>query len=180
MGFGFNLFFVFILIPLTVIFLSIWLITKKKFIGKTLGIIWIGIFCLVMVASLIQWLTSKTKLNKKDFYGEYIINRNYFPGKQADWQYENFRFEIKNNDSIYFYITDKENVIKTYKGVISTIKPYNSERLRIHMQQPTHHILSQNPTIYRSSWSFYLVFNSQKLSNVYFKKGKWKSINTDK
>lgn len=85
MGFGFNLFFVFVLIPLTLIFVSIWLITKKKFIGKTLGVIWIGILCLVMVASLIQWLTSKTKLNKKDFYGEYIINRNYFPGKQADW-----------------------------------------------------------------------------------------------
>ena len=176
MGFGFNLFFAFVLIPLTLILLSIWLITKTKFIGKTLGAIWIGILCLVIVASLIQWLTSKTELKKNDFYGEYIINRNYFSGKQADWQYENFRFEIKNNDSIYFYITDKENVIKTYKGVISTIKPYNSERLRIHMQQPTHHILSKNPTIYRSSWSFYLVFNSQKFNNVYFKKGKWKSI----
>lgn len=131
MGFGFNLFFVFVLIPLTLIFVSIWLITKKKFIGKTLGVIWIGILCLVMVASLIQWLTSKTKLNKKYFYGEYVINRNYFPGRQADWQYENFRFEIIDNDSIYFYITDKENVIRTYKGVISTIKPYNSERLMI-------------------------------------------------
>ena len=131
MGFGFNLFFVFVLIPLTLIFVSIWLITKKKFIGKTLGVIWIGILCLVIVASLIQWLTSKTKLNKKYFYGEYVINRNYFPGRQADWQYENFRFEIIDNDSIYFYITDKENVIRTYKGVISTIKPYNSERLMI-------------------------------------------------
>ncbi len=176
MGFSFNLFFALILIPLTLISLSIWLITKIKSFGKTLGLIWIGIFCLIILSFLIKWLTSKTELNKKDYYGEYIINRNYFPGKQADWQYENFRFEIKNNDSIYFYLTNKENILKTYKGTISTIKPYSSERLRIHMEQPTHHILSSNPTIYRSSWSFYLVFNSPKFNNVYFKKGKWKPI----
>lgn len=176
MGFGFNLFFTFILLPLTLILLSTWLITRKKIVGKTLGLIWTGVLCLVMISGTIQWLTAKTLLKKKDYYGEYIVNRNYFSGKQADWQYKNFRFEIKENDSIYFYVTDKEKILKTYKGTISTVKPYNSERLKIHMEQPTHHILSSDPTIYRSSWSFYLVFNSPKFNNVYFKKGKWKSL----
>lgn len=176
MGFGFNLFFVFILLPLTLILLSTWLITSKKIVSKTLVLIWIGVLCLVLVSGIIQWFTTKTELKKKDYYGEYIVNRKYFLGKQADWQYENFRFEIKENDSIYFYITDKEKTLKTYKGTISTVKPYNSERLKIHMEQPTHHILSSDPTIYRSSWSFYLVFNSPKFNNVYFKKGKWKPL----
>ena len=84
-----------------------------------------------------------------------------------------FRFEIKNNDSIYFYVTDNEKIIKIYKGAISTIKGYISERLVINMDQPTHHILNSNPTIYRSTWDFYLVFNSGKFGNMYFRKGSW-------
>ncbi|TAE89990.1 MAG: hypothetical protein EAY81_01375, partial [Bacteroidetes bacterium] len=126
----------------------------------------------------IQWLTAKTELKKKDYYGQYIVNRNYFPGIQADWQYNHFRFEIKENDSIYFYLTDKEKILKTYVGTITTTyrSQYSSARLIINMEQPTHHILTSNPTTYRSTWSFYLVFDSPKFNNVFFKKGQWKPL----
>lgn len=176
MGLGFSLLFVFILVPLTGILLVIWLLTRKKMFGTILGWIWLGIFGLILLSGIIQWLTAKTELKKKDYYGQYVINRDYFPGKQADWQYEHFRFEIKENDSFYFYVTDKEKILKTYKGTIVTIKPYSSERLMIHMEQPTHHILTSDPTTYRSAWSFYVVFYSPKFNNVYFKKGKWKPL----
>ena len=174
MGFGFNLFFIFI--PLIGILSVTWLLTKKKIFSQALGFIFIGVFILVFLSGIVQWFTAKTLLDKKDYYGEYIINRDYFSGKQADWQYNNFRFEIKENDSIYFYITNKEKILKTYRGTITTTKPYNSERLIINMAQPTHHIMLSNPTIYRSSWSFYLVFYSPKFNNVYFKKGQWKPL----
>ena len=179
MGFGFNLFFVFILLPLTGILLVAWLLTRRKFVGMTLGIIWLGIFGLMILSGVVQWLTAKTVLEQKDYYGQYILNRDFFPGKQADWQYDNFRFEIKENDSIYFYQTDKERILATYRGTIKTTDPsqYNSARLIINMEQPTHHIMLSNPTTYRSAWSFYLVFYSPKFNNVYFKKGKWKPIN---
>lgn len=176
MGFGFNLFFIFILLPLTAALLIIWLLTKRKFFIISLAIIWAAIFALIIIGSLLNILLSKVTLEKEDFYGEYIIDRSYFSGKQADWQYENFRFEIKNNDSIYFYITQKNDIAKVFKGRISTLKPYSSERLVLHMQQPTHHILITNPTIYRDTWGFYLVFNSPKFNNVFFTKGKWKPI----
>lgn len=176
MGFGFNLFFVFILVPLIGILLVAWLLTRKKFFGKTLGLILVGILGLVMLSAIVQWLTTKTILKKKDYYGQYIINRDYFPGRQADWQYNSFRFEIKENDSIYFYVTDKEQILKVYKGTITTTKPYSSERLIINMEQPTYHIMASNPTTYRSAWSYYLVFYSPKFNNVYFKKGRWKPL----
>ncbi len=102
MGFGFNLFFVFILIPLTGILLVTWLLTRKKILGKTFGLIWLGIFGLVLLSGIIKWFTAKTEFKKKDYYGEYIVNRDYFSGRQADWQYDNFRIEIKENDSILF------------------------------------------------------------------------------
>ncbi|SEA97097.1 hypothetical protein SAMN05443667_113142 [Flavobacterium gillisiae] len=179
MGFGFNLFFIFILLPLSVILLLIWLFSKKKVFGKTLGAIWFGIIGLVVFSGTIQWLTAKTELDKEDYYGQYIIDRDFFKGKQANWQYDKYRFEIKQNDSLYFYVTDKERVLKTYKGTISTTEPYiyKSVRLIINMEQPTIHIIKSNPTTYRSAWSFYLVFYSDKFDNMYFKKGNWKPLN---
>ncbi|MEP7265938.1 MAG: hypothetical protein ABI772_15650, partial [Bacteroidota bacterium] len=91
-------------------------------------------------------------------------------GKQSDWQYNNYRFEIKDNDSIYFYATDREKIIKTFRGIIKTTdsRQYKSARLIIIMEQPTHHILSGNPTTYRSAWNFNLVFYSSKFNNVFF------------
>jgi hypothetical protein len=176
MGFGFNLFFIFILVPLTGILLIAWLLSRKLWIGKILGFIWLGIFALALLSGIVQWLTSKTELDKEDYYGEYVINRDYFEGEQTDWQYNHFRFEITDEDSIFFYVTDKEKILKTFRGTIKTTTPYSSARLIIEMEQPTQHILTSNPTTYRSAWDFYLVFKSPKFYNVFFEKGKWKPI----
>ena len=176
MGFGFNLFFIFILVPLTGILLIVGLLTKKRLIGKMLGFIWLGIFGLVFLSGIIQWLNSKTELEKEDYHGEYIINRDYFEGEQTDWQYEHFRFEITEEDSLFFYVTDREKILKTFRGTIKTTAPYRSARLMIEIDEPTHHILSSNPTTYRSAWDFYLVFESPKFHNLFFEKGKWKPI----
>lgn len=176
MGFGFNLGMIFIILPLSGLLLIIWLITKKSIFGKLLVGIWGLIIILVIVVSITRPIFEKKKLKKKDYYGEYIIDRNYFKGKQADWQYDHFRFEITKDDSIFFYVTEKEKIIKTYKGTITTVKPYSSERLVIKMEQPTHQILTTNPTIYRETWDFFMVFNSPKFYNMFFRKGRWNNI----
>ena len=150
---------------------------KSDSIGKailTISAVIIGFIFLISITSI---LTKKKILEKSDYYGEYTIDRNYFSGEQADWQYNNFRFEIKENDSIYFYKTKEKKILKTYKGKISTLKGYSSERITIRMNMPTHHVLDSNPTIYREAWGFFLVFNSPKFNNMYFRKGKWKKIN---
>ncbi len=166
-------FFFFTLLVLTGILLLVSWQTKNKIYKKIAVYIWFGLFGLLILGIIINRLTDKKELKKKDYYGEYIVNRNYFPGRQADWQYNNFRFEIKNNDSIYFYVTDKEKILKTFCGTISTTNTWSSERLIINMKQPMHHIMTSNPTTYRSAWSYYLVFHSPKFNNVYFKKGHW-------
>lgn len=182
MGFGFNLLFIFIFIPLTILLtlaLTVtWLFTKEKLYGKLLGMMWGIIFGLFVVLGTTKWLTNKTVLKKEDYYGHYIVNRDYFTGRQTDWQYDHFRFEIKENDSIYFYQTDKEKILNTYKGTITTTSrsQYNSARLKINMEQPTIHILASNPTTHREAWGFYLTFYSPKFNNLFFKKGKWKPI----
>jgi hypothetical protein len=165
----------FLVLLTVVLLLALWQ-TKNKVFGKIVTFFWLGFFGIFVFLICIRFLTDKKELDKEDYYGEYIINRDYFPGKQADWQYNNFRFEITENDSIYFHVTDKEKILKTYQGTITSTKQYISERLIINMEQPTNHIMKNNPTTYRSAWNFYLVFYSPKFNNVYFKKGHWKPL----
>ena len=176
MGFGFNLFFVFVLIPLICILLITWFITKNKIYAKAISFIIIGIVIIMLLSSIVRIFTKKMIIKRNDYYGDYIIDRSFFSGKQSDWQYNTFRFTIKKNDSIYFNITDKYKIIKTYKGKIDTNEIYESKRLIIKMEEPNHHILIENPTTYRQVWNFYLVFNSKKFNNVFFKKGNWKPL----
>ena len=172
-----GLFFIFIVIPVSIILLIIAGITNKKIYVHVVLYFWLFIIFISVLAEITRPLSTKKVLEKSDFYGEYIIDRSYFPGKQADWQYNNFRFEVKENDSIYFYVTDRKTVIKTYKGKFSTRKTFTSERPKFEMLEPNHHILTTNPTVYREIWDFFLVFKSPKFNNMYFRKGKWKVIN---
>ncbi len=97
--------FIFIVLPISVILFLLGVFTQKKFFGIALIGMWCGIILIWILSVIIQPFYTKKVLDKSDFYGEYIVDRNYFSGKQADWQYNNFRFEIKENDSIYSYIT---------------------------------------------------------------------------
>lgn len=161
---------VMIQLPFTVAGLIVLLFTKRKLLIIAIAVTWLGATVLVLLAMLIQLLTSKMVLAKQDYYGNYVVNRDYFPGKLADWQYNTFRFEIKTNDSIYFHVTDERKIVKTYRGSVNMMVPYQSKRLRIIMDRSPHHVVADNPTTYRSIWSFYLVFNSQKFGNMFSRK----------
>ena len=149
---------------------------KKEFIGKIILTFYGFVLGFIIFSSIVGILSRKKILEKSDFYGTYIVDRNFFKGKQTDWQYNNFRFEIKENDSIYFHETNGEKITKTLRGKIYTTNNYNSARLKVKMGKNTHHILKTNPTIYRQAWGFFLVFESSKFYNMYFRKGKWKKI----
>ncbi|QOD61552.1 hypothetical protein H9I45_03625 [Polaribacter haliotis] len=172
-----GIFFIFILLPISLILLITAGITNKKIFAQVVLYFWLFVIIISILGEISRPLFEKKVLEKSDFYGEYIIDRNYFSPKQADWQYNNFRFEIKENDSIYFYVTDGKVINETYKGKFSTRKTFTSERPKLEMLFPNHHILTTNPTVYREIWDFILVFNSPKFNNMYFRKGEWKEIN---
>lgn len=141
--------------------------------------LWTFVLLIGVISSISIEILKKKELKKKDYYGEYVIDRSFFRGKQADWQYNTFRFEIKDNDSIYFYFTDENRILETYKGHIETTAPFSSERLILNMEDTVCHVLTTNPTTYRNTWDFYLVFESPKFKNMFFKKGKWKPIDSE-
>lgn len=120
--------------------------------------------------------TKKKTVEKEDIYGNYIIDRDKCSGKQADWQYNHYRFKITEDNKIFFYITEKENIIKTIEGKVEFTDGGCSPHLKIQLDEPKFHILKENPALYREVWSFYYVFESEKYKNVFFTKGNWKSI----
>ncbi|MCK6606909.1 MAG: hypothetical protein L6Q46_01245, partial [Flavobacterium sp.] len=68
---------------------------------------------------ILSFFTSKKEVEKENIIGDYIIDRTKCSVKQADWQYNHYRFKITEDDKIYFYITNKEQIIKTIKGNVT-------------------------------------------------------------
>ena len=177
MGFGFNLFFAFLLLPLTIILALAWLFTQSRLIGKTLKIIWLTVGGLVAFVLVLHFFFDKKEISHADILGEYVIDRRQFPGKQADWQYNHFRFEITPQQRLLFHRTDGERIIQTYTGRIKFLEAYKLPRTIWRADSPSYHIIRHTPTLYRTPFSLYYVFDSTRFGNVFFTKGKWKPIN---
>lgn len=169
MGFGFNLFFISVWVPFNFILLILWLFTRKKLWGKSILFFNISLIIIISISVGISSKNTIVLLKKEDYYGDYVIYRDAYPGYQADWQYYRYKFTIKPNDQILFYETNDYGKTKIFKGKISTVKPHSSERLVIHMDS-FHHITAKNPTVYRTTQGFYLVFHSSLFKNVFFQK----------
>ncbi|MEP7265649.1 MAG: hypothetical protein ABI772_14180, partial [Bacteroidota bacterium] len=72
-----SLFFTFVLVPLTAILLLVWWGTKNKIYGKIAGYLWLSLFGLFILGTIIRLLTDKKVLDKEEYYGNYIVNRDY-------------------------------------------------------------------------------------------------------
>ncbi|QHL88817.1 hypothetical protein GU926_15845 [Nibribacter ruber] len=168
--------FTFIFLPASLVLFILGLVTRKAFYFQLLGVLWTGLLGLVLVVFTLQRIFGKSELSRDDVYGQYVVDRTKAPGKQADWQYQHYRFEIKPNDSIYFYETDNERILKTYKGTVSFLEAYQKPRIVISIQEPRSHIIENKPTLYSRYDPFYYVFWSPKFGNVFFTKGEWKKV----
>ncbi|MFT6211425.1 MAG: hypothetical protein ACJATE_002061 [Bacteroidia bacterium] len=145
-----------------------------KFILTIYKLIATIVAVLILTLFIYNWLTSRKEIERADVYGNYVIDRDKFSGLQAEWQYEHFRYTILPNDSIYFYETNGQKIIRTHKGTVRFLPAYKTPRLVIQIDAPRHHIVESLPTLYREPWSFYYVFSSRKFGNVFFTKGEWK------
>lgn len=152
------------------------IIFKHKFFRKLNYGLWILFVSMPFLLAFLSIFTSKKEVEKDDIYGDYIINRDKCAGKQADWQYNHYRFKITKDNKIKFYITDKEKIIKEIEGKVEFTDYGQSPHLKILLDEPRFHILKENPTLYREIWSFYYVFESEKFKNMFFTKGNWKAI----
>ena len=122
-----------------------------------------------------KFLNTKTTVERHDIIGSYVIDRDKYSGFQADWQYNHYRFEIFEDNTIEFYVTENEQIVKTYRGKV--IFAGGRHSLIIKMKDKDFHVTKKRPALYRLPWSFYYVFHSEKFNNMFFTKGKWKAVN---
>jgi hypothetical protein len=170
MGFGFNLI-GFPILLLATLGLFIYAINKQT--CKPLLVIaalWGSIILMFIVVTISDNFRTPIRLTKADIIGKYCIDTNFFSGTNARWQYDHFSFTITPNDSINFYVTNKDTVIKFFKERIS----YSSgppDLWQVQSNTP-YHIIKYPPTLYRGHQRFYYVFTSGIYGNMFFRKVK--------
>jgi hypothetical protein len=183
MGKGFIILLFLLMLPTTIVLLLAWLVTYLKWKKHTPFFILLTFWGLFIFGTGLLWLIEPYLkpmiLTQKDIIGNYVIDKDKFPGKQADWQYENFKFTITENQELIFKSRIYNRVWKSDTVKISYSsgyfdlekEEYCNKKIRIHSDSTNHHIISDNPTLYRQSFGrFYYVFKSEKFGNVFFKK----------
>ena len=90
--------FIVIILPISGILILTWKWTYKKYKSHLAGYILGLILSLYVTLILINQYLKPMILTNNDIHGTYIIDRDKFAGKQANWQYENFRFRITDNN----------------------------------------------------------------------------------
>lgn len=127
-----------------------------------------------LLINFIALFTTPITVDASDIYGEYEIDRNMFPGKNADWQYETYRMEVTDSNVLKLYQLKGGKVIVIYETPVLLLDHYNNTRLKLEPgNKPRHHMLRENPLMVREPWSFYYVFHSPYYGNMYFRKKGW-------
>jgi hypothetical protein len=157
-------------LPLTLVFIVSWVRSEQKLYGYLLLGLWAIPFLLWGVARLLY--PPKMNVKRADIFGTYVIDRSHYAVKQADWQYDHFKFKISEPDKFTFYVMEKDSIAAFYEGKIKFSEQY-PRRFALELDTPRHHLLEENPILYRKPYSFYYVFHSKKLGNVFFTKKKW-------
>jgi hypothetical protein len=169
MGFGFSLIGIPLLLLLSVALLLYFLFAQEKKALYILGILWGMVLLLIPISLLMDDLRQPISLTKADFVGDYRIDTEFYPGRNAQWQYDRFAFRILESDSILFVeINDKGTRAKVFRHPIriSDGPPY----LWSVIAETTSQVIQKPPTLYRGHTRFYYVFDSEQYGNMFFRK----------
>ncbi|RYY06468.1 MAG: hypothetical protein EOP43_06255 [Sphingobacteriaceae bacterium] len=168
MGFGFNLI-GFPILLLATVGLIIYAIAKQTW--KTLLIVvvlWVLTILLFILSTIATNFRTPIRLTKTDIVGNYRIDTTFFKGKNAKWQYDHYRFTITPTDSIYFYMTHNNTILKTIKGKLKYFS--GPPDLWVVQGDTSYHLIKYPPTLFRGYKKFYYVFHSDFYGNMFFRK----------
>ena len=128
------------------------------------GIYSIAPFVMVAILTGLGWVDEKVQPSRNEILGKYRIDRNFYPGPQADWQHETYRMTITDN---WVEIRDT----RTKQVWAQEIKWMHWPKYRWRFEEaPAHHMLRGGPAIIRERFGFYYVFESPLYGTVVFRK----------
>ena len=135
---------------------------------KILLATWLAAAAFFVLGMISEYLRRPIPLGKSDIVGDYRIDRRFYPGPDAEWQYQHFGFRILPSDSILFVeANDNGTIKKLYKHPIQWFSGLKM-RWRV-IADTTSHIIENPPTLYRRGHRFYYVFHSKKFGNMFFR-----------
>ncbi len=181
MGFGFNLLIFPLLILSGVIALTWLLLTPAENKAKTVK--WIarlyglGFLALMGLFGLAHWadaLRTPIQPCRTDLIGVYRVDRDMYPGPQANWQYEHHRILITEQDSLILEILKNGKVLKRFARAFEPVPVSGLRHFRWQFADDNdslyHHIIATEPIMIRSHSSFYYVFPSNRYGNMFLRK----------
>lgn len=169
MGFGFALigFPLVVMASFALFFYS--LETGKKTGLIILGVLWGSLILIFILGRIADYYRTPIHLTRQDIIGEYRIDTSFYPGKNAKWQYDHYKFIITNKDSMLFIVMkEKELPKRIYHHKLSFSD--GPPALWSVIADSTHHVIRNRPILYRSHKRFYYVFYSPWFGNMFFRK----------
>lgn len=145
-------------------------VNKDRLFLKVIGVLWGMVFLLFIVNGIIRNNERPIRLTKEDIVGVYRVDRSFYPGKNAEWQYRHLNFEITKDDRFILKVLKDDGKLNVLRGKVRwEVGPPDFWSLE--MKSGTHHLIKEAPTLYRGPHSFYYVFRSD-WGNVFFRKVK--------
>jgi len=100
--------------------------------------------------------------------GCYRIDRSFYPGSNADWQYRLFQFEITPNHEYLFHERLGDGSVKTTMGRVVYYR--NSPPFLFRIEGGSlHSLVDEYPSHYRGNFRFYFVFET-RFGNMFWRK----------
>lgn len=140
------------------------LISKDRSHLKPVFFIWILPVCLFIYGAI----NSLKSIDKSDIVGTYEVDKEFYPGSNANWQNSLFSFVINEKDEFYFYEKLADGSFKVIKGKIEFYRNSNPALFRIIVSNPNK-LIDVYPVLYRQKFDFYYVFESS-FGNMFYRK----------
>ena len=118
----------------------------------------------VVFLGALRW-NSKVKPARDDVIGVYQVDRDFYPGKQADWQYETYELEVTETH----LIVRDSRASREWRYIVHWFAD-PEYRWTFASEDPRHHLVAEGPAIYRERFGYYYVFRSRLYGNVFFRK----------
>ena len=131
-------------------------------------VIWVTTVIFISFFVLSSWFFSLTTVNKSKIIGRYEVDTTFYPGVNANWQQQHYRFEVRPHSQFAFFERLADGSEKMYLGNITWANE-KTEKWSISMDID-HHVVPLHPVLYRERFGFYYVFKTKKYGNMFFRK----------
>lgn len=174
-----GLFFAFIAVVsfiITIIYLLIKAVTKQPVNGTTLFCFWLPLIAFSVLCFVGLSLSSMGRqptclvVSPSDVYSTYRIDRRLYPGKNANWQYDHYIFEITPDDKFHLTEIDDKGISHGHIGKVTWSDTNTRRALWSAKLDKEHHLKVDSPILYRSASAFYYVIPSKKYGNMFFRR----------